>query len=313
MSLRALTTALCLALIWGSVLSGCSATRVETTPAGLGKPVSEAEMIAALEASGSIVFTKHTAARWAVPLSGLLNLNHAKAVSVGLEDVDEAIELYVYSLQHPTKGTFIVDSGISESLRNPGANRDISTLVKMAMKTDRLVTQKSTDQLMREYKRIDGVLLTHLHLDHILGLNDIATSVPVFVGPGDAAMTELTHVVTQGTTDRLLRNVEILREWSFHKGQILDVFEDGSLFAISAPGHTPGTTVYLANSTDGPQLMIGDVTHTGWGWEQGVEPGTYSHDPAESAEALAFIKRLASKITGVTVHPGHQSLADSER
>ena len=301
-SLQALIT-LCLA--------GCSATQVETTTGDWGTPVTEADMLQAVQRPNDccrLSFTKHLAGTWQVPLSGLLNLEHAKAVAAGLEDRDEPIEIYVYSVQHPTKGSFLIDSGLAETLRDPANNRDISSLVKRAMNTDKLVTRTTTLEIINSLNGIDGVFLTHLHLDHILGLQDIATTVPVYVGPGEAQLSTFMNLFTQGTTDRLLGKVDQLLQWPFSDTQILDVFGDSSLFAIKAPGHTPGTTVYLANTTKGLQLMIGDVTHTRWGWENGVEPGTFSHNIEDSAASLDFIQRLARQLPNVQVHPGHQAL-----
>ncbi len=307
-SLRTLRNSALTTLAAGLCLAGCSATQVETTTAIRGTPVTEAAMLHALNQPGRIAFTKHLAGTWQVPLSGLLNLQHPTARAAGLEEQDEPIEIYVYSLQHPTEGTFIVDSGLAETMRDPANNSHLSAIVKRAMNTDALATEKTTSQLAVELGGIDGVFLTHLHLDHIMGLLDLPAAVPVYIGPGDAQLSSVMNLFTQGTTDRLLGNVEQLREWPFKTSQLLDVFNDGSVFAIRAPGHTPGTTAYLANTTEGWQLMIGDVTHTRWGWEHGVEPGTYSHDPKASAASLAYIQRLALKVPDVQVHPGHQSL-----
>lgn len=293
-------------------LAGCSATRVETTTGNWGTPVTEADMLQAVQRPNAccrLNFTKHLAGTWQVPLSGLLNLKNPKAVAAGLKDRDEPIEIYVYSLQHPTKGSFLVDSGLAETLRDPATNKDISSLVKRAMNTDELVTRTTTGEIINSLNGIDGVFLTHLHLDHILGLQDIATTVPVYVGPGEAQLSTFMNLFTQGTTDRLLGKVDQLLQWPFNDAQILDVFGDSSLFAIKAPGHTPGTTAYLANTTRGLHLMIGDVTHTRWGWEHSVEPGTFSHDVEASAASLDYIKRLADQLPNLQVHPGHQSLS----
>lgn len=301
------TTGVCL-IVTCLCLAGCSATQVTTTTASMGTAVTKTAMLQALQQPGRIEFDKHLAGKWQVPLSGLLNLEHPKAQAAGLTDRDEPIELYVYSLRHPDHGTFIVDSGLAETLRDPERNKSISPIVKSAMNTEALVTVQSTAELSDALNGIDGVFLTHLHLDHILGLLDLSGEVPVFVGPGDAQLTSFMNLFTQGTFDRLLANVGELKEWPFATSQILDIFNDGTVFAIRAPGHTPGTTAYLANTTNGLQLMIGDITHTRWGWEQGVEPGTYSHDGKASAESLAYIKGLVRELPTVQVHPGHQSL-----
>jgi len=299
---------LCLQTLVWLAMAGCSASDVETSTSNLGQVVTETEMLRSLERPGSITFTKHLTATWSTPLSGLVNLDHPKAQAAGLEDRDEAVEIYVYSLEHPVYGNYIVDSGMAESFRNPKTNDDISALVKLAMNTDAIVTRKTTREVSEQLQGIDGVFLTHLHLDHIMGLLDIESTVPVYVGPGDAEFQSFLHLVTRGTTNRLLATVSELQEWSFGSGKFLDVFSDGSLYAIHAPGHTPGTTVYLANTTNGLEMMIGDVTHTRWGWENGVEPGTYSHEISASAVSLAYIKQIARRLPGLRVHPGHQSL-----
>lgn len=292
-----------------TLLTGCkSATSVETVQAQTGTPSTMALMLASMQTPGPIKFEKHLAAHWSVPLSGLLNLEHPKAIDAGLEDKEEAIEIYVYSIVHPTAGTFIVDSGMSERFINPEDNPDISAIVKLGVNTEALEVKRTTASLAEMLGGIDGVLLTHIHMDHIMGLRDLPKETPVYIGPGDAGIKAFMNMFTQGTTDRLLSTQNTLREWQFDSNGILDVFGDGSLYAIHAPGHTPGATAYLARTTEGPQLMIGDVTHTKWGWEHGVEPGTYSENAPESVVSLEKIQTLASMMPDVVVHPGHQSL-----
>ncbi len=289
-------------------LAGCSVTQVETTGADLGTATTQSAMLSALTKTGPIEFTKHLAATWAVPLSGLINLEFPTARAAGLQDRDEPIEIYVYQLNHPTRGRFIVDSGVAEAFVNPGTNTAVSSLVKRAMNIAALETKLTTKTLSQRMGGVDGVLLTHLHLDHIMGLTDLSSAVPLYVGPGDARQKSFTNLFTQGTTDRLLSKQALLHEWELADSNIMDVFDDGSLYAIHAPGHTGGTTAYLVHSTTGVQFILGDVAHTAWGWEHSVEPGTYSHDMPTSAASLAYLKMLASKITDVQVHPGHQSL-----
>lgn len=48
-------------------------------------------------------------------------------------------------------------------------------------------------------------------------------------------------------------------------GDVVDIFVDGSAFAISVPGHTPGSTAYVLRATKGPILLTGETCHTRWG------------------------------------------------
>jgi N-acyl homoserine lactone hydrolase len=83
------------------------------------------------------------------------------------------------------------------------------------------------------------------------------------------------------------------------------VLGDGSLWALSTPGHTPGTAAYLANTTEGPLLFVGDNSHTRWGWERGVTPGTFTADHAANAESLARLRALSAAFPEMTVIMGH--------
>ena len=185
-------------------------------------------MSSSISRPGSLDFQKHVVADWAVNLSGLLNLDHPKALEAGIEDRLEPIQIFTYHITHPTHGTYIVDSGISESFRDPSSNKDLSFIVKQAMGTDLLEAHKTTKELDQELNGIKGVFLTHVHMDHIMGLKDLDGSVPVYIGPDDAAAKDLIHLATIGTTNNLLSNVTALQEWDYSQSSVIDVFGDGS-------------------------------------------------------------------------------------
>ena len=287
------------------LISACTAADIKISVSPLGQHASLDELLAVANLPGPIKFKKHIAADWSVPLSGLLNLDHPKAVKAGLQDRDEAIQLFVYTLEHPSKGTFLVDSGISERFRDGADNPDISYIVENAMNTSALKVRLTTKDLEKQLNGIDGVFLSHIHLDHIMGLTDL-NNIPVYIGPAETESRLFTHLFTRGTTNRLLAMVSVLYEWQFNHDGIIDVFGDGSLWAIHSPGHTPGSTAYLARSTTGPQLMIGDVTHTRWGWDHQDEPGTFTKDGVQNATSLGKLNSLVEKALGLVVHPGHQ-------
>ncbi len=115
----------------------------------------------------------------------------------------------------------------------------------------------------------------------------------------------------QGTTDRLLRD-RPLRAWQFRpdpQGKfegIMDVFGDGSMFAISVPGHTPGSVAYLIRTPQGPVLLTGDTSHTRWGWDHTVEPGDFTDDHERNLQNLQRLKALVASYPGIEVRLGHQ-------
>jgi len=169
-----------------------------------------------------------------------------------------------------------------------------------------------------EDEPLAGVFLTHLHLDHVLGVPDVPAGTPLYVGPGEADGSRFLHAFTQGTTDRALEGHDALRELPFEPDPdgrfagVLDVFGDGSLFAILSPGHTTGMTAFVLRTTDGPVLLTGDVSHTAWGFTHGVGPGDYTQDHEPGEESLAALRALADRHPTMRVQPGHQPAIGAE-
>lgn len=308
-----LPVALWLGLVLLAAQTGCTASSQPTARARLGTPAPVAALHAALEGPGPIRFERVVAADWVVARSGLINLDHPRAREAGLEDGPEAIEIYLYVLEHPTEGIFFVDSGVASVFRDADRAPQVSPIVAAAMDTDALeVHVTSAEWIARRGRTPDGVFLTHIHLDHVMGLPDVPESVPVYVGPDETRARAFLNLFTRGTLDRLIAREASLREWPFGgvdasgAPAILDVFGDGSLFALHVPGHTPGSTAFVVRTTQGPKLLVGDTSHTAWGWAHGVEPGTFTADHAANARSLAWLRDLAAAHPALEVHLGHQ-------
>ena len=113
-----------------------------------------------------------------------------------------------------------------------------------------------------------GVFLTHLHMDHVSGMPDIPRGTPIYAGPGETMERDVTNWVVRPVIDRALEGQDALSEWQFEPDPdgrfagVLDVFGDGMLWALSMPGHTSGSTAFVARTPDGPVLMTGDASHT---------------------------------------------------
>ncbi|MBW2316235.1 MAG: MBL fold metallo-hydrolase [Deltaproteobacteria bacterium] len=306
-------TALACALALGA--AGCRATNHPVEPADLGTPRPSAELLAVIDEPGPIQVETVAGADWEVALSGLLNLDHPKAQTAGLEDGVEPIQVYFHALRHPEHGLYMVDTGVERALTRPDEDAAIRGIVARFMKVEAMKVHIDTATwLSRQSQPLSGVFLTHLHLDHVSGLADVPADVPVYLGPGETALRSVENLVVGPNLSRAAAGKGPLREWGFVPEKdgafeaVLDVFGDGSLWAIHVPGHTPGSTAFLARTPEGPVLMVGDASHTAWGWENGVEPGSFSADQPASAASLARLRRLAAEHRGVDVRLGHQTL-----
>lgn len=311
------TTALLAALAAASTtLVGCRATTHPVAPSDLGRQASSDAMVALLDEPGPVEVETVIAASWVVDRGGLLNLDHAEAESHGLEDGDEPIHIAFHALHHPTRGTYLIDTGVERALHAAPDEAAIGGIVADQMNLEAMTIHVDTATwIARQRRPIAGVFLTHLHLDHIAGLRDVPAGVPVHLGPGEADARSFLHLFIQGTADDALEGKPALRELAFTPDPagrfegVLDVLGDGSIWALLVPGHTDGSIAYLARTPGGPVLMVGDACHTAWGWEHGVEPGSYSSDIPRSADSLARLRRLVAENPSIDVRLGHQPRA----
>jgi len=296
----------------GLAALGCSASTHSTRPATLGTPTSAAQMEALLDEPGPLEVETVVGADWAVTRAGLIDLDDPKAKAAGLTDGDEAIQIYTHVVRHPTRGTFLIDTGVSRRLvEDPGAT-GVGWLVRQFMHPERIKVRTETATVVAREPRLAGVLLTHLHLDHISGLADIPTKVPLYGGPGDARERAFLFMFSRGTIDNMLAGHGPLEELPFAPepsggfAGILDLFGDGSLFALLVPGHTAGSVAYVARTAHGAVLFTGDTSHTRWGWDHDVAPGSFSSDKPRNAASLAALRGLAARHPTMQVRLGHQ-------
>ncbi len=298
---------------------GCAASTHATAPSSLGAARRSADLLAVVDQPGPIEIESVVSADWAVPRSGMINLDHEKAKRAGIHEGDEPIQIFFHVLRHPRFGTFLIDTGVERALRDAPEKAAMRGVVAREMHLEKMRFQKPlADWIAAERAPLRGVFFTHLHLDHVSGAPDLPKSTPLFAGPGETRARAFLFMFTQGTIDRELAGLPPIGEWRFERDPdgrfagLVDVFGDGSFWAIWTPGHTPGSTAYLARSTKGPVLFTGDTSHTRWGWENVVEPGTYTADQAKNAESLAQLRRLCDEHPAIRVRLGHQHAQPEE-
>ncbi len=306
-------SSICMTIGGALLAQGCVVSGHPAGPAQWGEARSSNDLEAVLGSPGPIQVESVASATWQVPLEGMLNLEHPKAQAAGLESSDQPITIYFHALRHPTRGLFIIDTGVEHALKNDPEHAAVQGFVAKVAKVDSIkVNIDLKTWLAKQPEPLSGVFLTHMHLDHILGLPDVPRGTPVFTGPGEARSGGFLNVFTRTTTDRAFAGQATIAEWQFQpdpRGRfagVVDVFEDGSLWAIHVPGHTPGSTAFLARTPQGPVLFAGDACHTSWGWEHGVEPGSFSKDVPESAESFQTLQALVKRHPHIDVRLGHQ-------
>lgn len=293
---------------------GCTASSHATRPAAIGVASSGAAMEALIDWPGPVEVETVVGADWAVSRAGLINLDAPAAKAAHLTDGDEPIQIFVHVLRHPTRGTFLVDTGVTRQLVEDPSHAGVSWVVKKAMHIEKLKLRTDTATLLMREPPLAGVLLTHLHLDHVSGMRDVPHGTPIYAGPGETTDRSFINLLVRGTIDNMLAGQGPVGALPFKADPsgsfagVLDLFGDGTVFAISVPGHTVGSVAYLVRTPRGPVLLTGDTCHTSWGWDHGVEPGSFSSDRPANAASLASLRALVARHPGIEVRLGHQEL-----
>jgi glyoxylase-like metal-dependent hydrolase (beta-lactamase superfamily II) len=288
------------------------ATTHPTQPARLGTPVGSAAMESVIDHPGPVQ-VKTVGVDWQANLSGVLNLKDPKAKAAVLTNRKEPIKIYTHVLRHPSEGFFLVDTGVSKRFAHDPKSVGVGWMLRKFAGIQDMHTQPSTAEIIQaEGAPLTGVFMTHLHLDHVSGIPDIPRDVPIYVGAHEAEASLFLNIVAQGTNNNLLNGRPPLQELQFRRDPdgvfegVVDVFGDSSTFAILTPGHTAGHISLLVRTPDGPVLLTGDVSHTRWGWENAVEPGTFLAERQPSLDSLNKLKALSERHPTMDIRLGHQ-------
>jgi hydroxyacylglutathione hydrolase len=140
--------------------------------------------------------------------------------------------------------------------------------------------------------RCSGILITHGHWDHLLGVADLAegTGAPVYMPAGERALLESPERITPAGVSMRPYSPDVLLEG----GETIEV-AGISFEVLSVPGHSPAHLAYYAESClfSGDVLFAGSVGRTdlpGAGWD----------------ELVASIRMLVESLPlETTVYPGH--------
>lgn len=176
----------------------------------------------------------------------------------GLSNTDTDVrELFVpcYLIEHPTKGRLLWDAGLSPAIIGKG----VQPAGEGATQEYRqgLIEQLADIDLGPD--DIDYVAFSHMHFDHVGSANLFSESnLLIQESEYEAAFKDY--------ASNPIFDYELYKDLSSSTKTLLsgdhDVFGDGKVKIISAPGHTPGHQVlYVYLNNYGSVLLSGDLYH----------------------------------------------------
>jgi glyoxylase-like metal-dependent hydrolase (beta-lactamase superfamily II) len=118
------------------------------------------------------------------------------------------------------------------------------------------------EQLGAAAARVEGIAFTHLHSDHTDGLHALCAArsqeLTVYQTPDQATRSNVSTWPGKAS----LRDAGCARPTTLAGGPpLFEVPGFSGLYAVAAGGHTPGSTIYLANMRGELWVLAGDITN----------------------------------------------------
>ncbi|MEM6726775.1 MAG: MBL fold metallo-hydrolase, partial [Bacteroidota bacterium] len=147
---------------------------------------------------------------------------------------------------------------------------------------------------------IDKVFMTHLHVDHIGGLNHFPKQ-DIFVHrmEQEKPHSVFPELLPKGFQPQLLDAKEDDPDW----GKVARLTEDGSFMMVPTPGHTPGHCSFVLKTDEQQILFAGDAVY----YEGQLSKDRYSATIHSIKTARATISKInqAAKANPTIILPAH--------
>jgi glyoxylase-like metal-dependent hydrolase (beta-lactamase superfamily II) len=224
---------------------------------------------------------------------------------------ERRIPVLAHLIHHPARGDLVIDTGLDRSFAE-SASGNYSAAARLFTSLNSVVSSVErggdlASQLAARSIRPKAVFFTHLHFDHTSGAPALPSDIDYVFDKNE--LTVMGKAILGAHLDGKAK-IEVLDfsgvEAMAPLGPAIDLFGDGSLWAISTPGHTDGHVSYLVNAASGPVLLIGDASHVRRAFEHGVAARGLSNEATKRARVtLAQLKEFVRLHPNVKTVFGH--------
>lgn len=190
-----------------------------------------------------------------------------------------------FVIRHPS-GTLLWDAGLSDDLYGQASNQgNIHLDVRHTLASQLQLAGISADE-------IDFIAFSHLHFDHV-GNAGLFTNARWLIQGEEYEAAFAKSGRQQGFNPQYYEALRDNPRTLLHGNH--DVFGDGSVRIISAPGHTVGHQVlWIELPESGPVLLSGDLYHFKENRELRAFP-SFNHSARKSLQAIQEIEKLLKK------------------
>ena len=243
--------------------------------------------------------------------TGTMRAKAGLAYRGGSFDDERKFAMAPVLVEHP-QGALLIDTGFGSKV-----DEHVLTTPKMAQKLSKYEKGRPAVEQLRaagfDLARLQGVVLTHAHWDHVSGVDDLR-NVPVWVTQPERDLIKLCDdrtVLICGFGELNYKIYDFPDGAYFGFERSHDVFKDGSVVIVPAPGHTPGSViVFVSPPGEKRYAFVGDLAWQKEGIDLPAErpwlPRTLlKEDQAQVRAALVHMHRLQKAVPNLVVVPAH--------
>ena len=196
-----------------------------------------------------------------------------------------------YLIRHPD-GDLIWDTGFSEAITDmPNSTFNLTEMGAVVTVPTKLSAQLA--QINLTPAAIEFVSFSHAHADHTGNGNLFARSTWI-VDAEERAYLFRPEARADTQSFGFYNQLENAQTRVIEGDADFDVFGDGSVVIIQAPGHTPGHTILRVNLRNaGTVLLTGDMWHLAESRERRTVP-VFNRDRAQTLASMDKIEALAA-------------------
>ena len=242
--------------------------------------------------------------------TGTVNINRRGTINPAHPDAGYikeeilTVPIMAHLVRHDEMGDYLLDAGLDAQYAD-----DPYGGIKGQF-ADRYSQNKNENikfHLEQRRIKLKCVFLSHLHSDHIAGVRELPKDISYIVGKGEIEDYQPEFY------GNFLKDVETIYELDFSKldqihplGQCADLLGDGSIWAVSTPGHTKGHISYLVNGLEGPLFLTMDACFIQDNLKFKVAPSDYTDDIGMAQRTLDMIITFLEEYPEVKAICGHE-------
>ena len=247
-----------------------------------------------------------------VHMDACLNLDPKSPKQAECDHTPRDLAVLVHWIHHPRLGDFLIDTGFDNSFTKHPPYGNYTEAMKLFNWLNGVTNrQQQGEDLSAQLARLKiqprAVFFTHLHPDHTGGVPALGPQTEFIFGRLEANFLARAAVANHFSGKTRFSSLDFSSAPMMAPlGPSIDLFGDGSVWAISVPGHTDDDIAYLVNGPV-PLLLTGDASHFEWAFQAGVAPrGWNQAGTARGYQSLAQLRSFTRAYPSIRVVYGHE-------